>query len=63
MLDSVFYIFQGRSITLLNVDHDVEGTYICTATNGLGHPSSTDMTIEIQYPPDVTTEEVKLMSC
>ncbi|KAK8385393.1 hypothetical protein O3P69_012319 [Scylla paramamosain] len=48
---------EGRSITLSNADHDVEGTYICTAKNGLGHPSSTDMTIEIQYPPDVTTEE------
>ncbi|XP_050739672.1 protein amalgam-like isoform X2 [Eriocheir sinensis] len=50
-------LHEGHSITLTNADHDVEGTYICTASNGLGQPSSLEMLVEIQYPPDVSIEE------
>lgn len=50
--------WQGLSLTLEGVDRHVEGTYVCTASNGVGQPSATTMAIEVQYPPDIITEEV-----
>ncbi|KAK8385320.1 hypothetical protein O3P69_012266 [Scylla paramamosain] len=51
---------EGLSITLENVDRHVEGTYICTASNGLGHPSSATMTVKVKYPPEIITEQAIL---
>ncbi|XP_064105256.1 protein amalgam-like isoform X2 [Macrobrachium nipponense] len=51
---------EGFSLTLENVDRHVEGTYICTASNGVGPPSSTSMSIEVEYPPEIVTEETML---
>ncbi|KAG7173917.1 amalgam-like 2 [Homarus americanus] len=51
---------EGLSITLENVDRHVEGTYICTASNGIGDPSSASMTVEVEYPPEVITEQAIL---
>ncbi|XP_071513616.1 protein amalgam-like isoform X4 [Panulirus ornatus] len=51
---------EGLSITLENVDRHVEGTYICTASNGIGDPSSVSMKIEVEYPPEVITEQAIL---
>lgn len=51
---------EGLSITMENVDRHVEGTYICTASNGIGDPSSASMTIEVEYPPEVTTSQAML---
>lgn len=48
------------SIILENVDRHVEGTYICTASNGIGDPVSASMQVEVEYPPEVTTEQVNL---
>ncbi|XP_045133288.1 limbic system-associated membrane protein-like isoform X2 [Portunus trituberculatus] len=51
---------EGLSITLENVDRHVEGTYICTASNGLGQPSSASMTVIVKYPPEIITEQAIL---
>ncbi|XP_045131407.1 roundabout homolog 1-like [Portunus trituberculatus] len=51
---------EGLSLTLEGVDRHVEGTYVCTASNGVGQPSATTMAIEVQYPPDIITEEAIL---
>ncbi|XP_071513518.1 protein amalgam-like isoform X3 [Panulirus ornatus] len=51
---------EDMSITLENVDRHVEGTYICTASNGIGDPVSASMKIEVEYPPEVTTEQAIL---
>ncbi|XP_045132662.1 protein amalgam-like [Portunus trituberculatus] len=49
---------QGQStITLENVDKHLEGTYTCTASNGVGGPSSASTTIQVEYPPEVYTEQ------
>ncbi|XP_063846997.1 lachesin-like [Scylla paramamosain] len=42
---------QGQStITLENVDKHLEGTYTCTASNGVGGPSSASTTIQGRIP-------------
>ncbi|KAK3871120.1 hypothetical protein Pcinc_023712, partial [Petrolisthes cinctipes] len=48
---------QGSRLTLENVDRRAEGTYLCTADNGIGDPASTAMTITIEYPPEVNPEK------
>ncbi|XP_063848053.1 protein amalgam-like isoform X2 [Scylla paramamosain] len=48
---------EGQSIRLQNVDRHVAGTYVCTASNGVGRPSSSTMTIQVEYPPEVTTKQ------
>ncbi|KAG0714565.1 Protein amalgam [Chionoecetes opilio] len=59
---ATLHIFKcaGLSITLGDVDRHVEGTYICTASNGLGRPSSASMTIKVKYPPEIITEQAIL---
>ncbi|XP_050696843.1 protein amalgam-like [Eriocheir sinensis] len=51
---------EGRSISLGKVDRHVEGTYICTASNGVGAPSSATMKIDVEYPPQVSTKQALL---
>lgn len=51
---------QGHSLTLEGVDRHVEGTYLCTADNGIGESASAAMTITVEYPPEITTEKVSM---
>ncbi|XP_045131056.1 protein amalgam-like [Portunus trituberculatus] len=48
---------EGQSIHLQEVDRHVTGTYVCTASNGVGRPSSSTMSIQVEYPPQVTTKQ------
>ncbi|XP_018021341.2 neural cell adhesion molecule 1-like isoform X2 [Hyalella azteca] len=48
---------EGLSITLEKIDRREAGTYVCTASNGIGEPSSAEMRIEVEYRPEITTEE------
>ncbi|XP_066943985.1 lachesin-like [Macrobrachium rosenbergii] len=51
---------EGSSLTFENIDRHVEGVYICTAANGIGNPSSTTMTVEVEYPPEIIAEQATL---
>lgn len=53
---------QGISITLQEVDRHNEGTYTCTASNGIGDSSSISMDVLVEYPPEINTEEAILHS-
>lgn len=48
---------EGLSITLADVDRHVEGTYVCTADNGIGVPVSDDINVVVEYPPEIITEK------
>ncbi|XP_069179322.1 protein amalgam [Procambarus clarkii] len=48
---------QGRSLTLTEVDRHAEGTYLCSADNGIGEAASAAMTLTVEYPPEVTTDK------
>ncbi|KAG0721621.1 Neural cell adhesion molecule 1 [Chionoecetes opilio] len=47
----------GLSMTLEGVDRHVEGTYVCTAENGIGEPVSASMAVSVNYPPEIITEK------
>ena len=51
-------IFQGLSITLENVDRHVEGNYICSASNGIGEPTTASMIVQVNHSPEIVTEQV-----
>ena len=51
-------MFQGSSLTLKSVDRHVEGSYVCTADNGVGEAQSRVMRLVVQYPPEIVTEKV-----
>ncbi|XP_068205802.1 protein amalgam-like isoform X2 [Palaemon carinicauda] len=53
---------KGLSIIINDVDRYVEGNYICTASNGIGEPSSADMTIEVEYAPEIIAEQTLVHS-
>ncbi|KAK3857117.1 hypothetical protein Pcinc_036612, partial [Petrolisthes cinctipes] len=59
-LPSGYQSEEGTSITFENVDRHIEGTYICTASNGIGTSSSASMTLEVKYPPEIITEQAIL---
>ncbi|XP_045623055.1 protein amalgam [Procambarus clarkii] len=48
---------QGRSLRLEGLDLGMDGTYLCSADNGIGEAASTAMTITVEYPPEVTAEK------
>ncbi|KAK8376395.1 hypothetical protein O3P69_009795 [Scylla paramamosain] len=48
---------EGLSMTLEGVDRHVEGTYTCTADNGIGDPASASMSITVSYKPEIVTEK------
>ena len=48
---------QGYSLTLENVDRHAEGTYVCTASNGIGNPASHALKVLVEYPPEINTEK------
>nr|XP_053632749.1 limbic system-associated membrane protein-like [Cherax quadricarinatus] len=47
---------QGERLTLEAVDRHMEGTYLCTADNGIGEPAAADMSVTVEYPPEITVE-------
>lgn len=49
---------QGDSIILEGVDRHVEGSYLCTAENGIGDPVSSSMSVVVEYSPEIITEQV-----
>ncbi|XP_069195595.1 lachesin [Procambarus clarkii] len=48
---------EGNTLTLEGLDHHVEGTYLCTADNGIGESASAAMSITVDYPPEIITEK------
>ncbi|CAL4113441.1 unnamed protein product, partial [Meganyctiphanes norvegica] len=48
---------EGHSMTLLDVDRHVEGTYNCKADNGIGKAVSENMSISVEYAPEIVTEK------
>ncbi|XP_064094280.1 neural cell adhesion molecule 2-like isoform X2 [Macrobrachium nipponense] len=53
---------KGLSIIINDVDRHVEGDYVCTASNGIGEPSSAAMTIEVEYEPEIIAEQTLVHS-
>ncbi|KAK4324850.1 hypothetical protein Pmani_004500 [Petrolisthes manimaculis] len=53
---------EGHTLTLQSIDRHVEGTYLCTADNGIGDSASAAMTITVEYPPEITTEKAVVRS-
>lgn len=49
-------------MTLEDVNRHVEGTYVCTARNGVGDPVNASMAIYVNYPPEIITEKVRFAS-
>ena len=45
-------------MTLPNVNRHVEGTYVCTANNGVGEPSSAEIKLQVEYRPEINPEQV-----
>ena len=62
MLRHLSVTLQGLSMTLEGVDRHVEGTYVCTADNGVGEPASASMAITVSYKPEIITEKVHRLS-
>ncbi|XP_069172848.1 protein amalgam-like [Procambarus clarkii] len=50
-------VHQGERLALEAVDRHMEGTYLCTADNGIGEPASAAMSVTVEYPPEVTAEQ------
>lgn len=50
---------EATRMMLENVDRHVEGTYICTADNGIGDSASASMRVLVHYPPEITTEKAR----
>lgn len=48
---------EGLSMTLEGVDRHVEGTYVCSAENGIGEPITASMSVIVEYPPEIFTEK------
>ncbi|XP_071534822.1 protein amalgam-like [Panulirus ornatus] len=48
---------QGHRLTLERVDRHMEGTYLCTADNGIGEPASAAMSLTVEYPPEIITQQ------
>ncbi|KAK3873208.1 hypothetical protein Pcinc_021763, partial [Petrolisthes cinctipes] len=47
----------GLSMTMEDVDRHVAGTYICTADNGIGAEATKEMTVIVDYAPEISTEK------
>lgn len=47
---------QGERLVLEAVDREMDGTYLCTAVNSIGEPASAAMSVIVEYPPEITTE-------
>ncbi|XP_047737946.1 uncharacterized protein LOC108674136 [Hyalella azteca] len=55
LLPSGAMSFEGDSLDFAHVDRHVEGTYYCTANNGIQAPHSAEMTVVVEYLPEITT--------
>lgn len=53
---------EGESMTLADVDRHVEGTYTCTADNGIGEPATASMSVIVDYEPEIITEKAIIRS-
>ncbi|KAK8383162.1 hypothetical protein O3P69_011587 [Scylla paramamosain] len=62
LLPSGLTTHEGKTLYLKGVDRHVEGTYLCTADNGVGESSSAAMTITVEYPPEVNVERAVVRS-
>ena len=49
---------QGTMFTIRHVDRHTEGTFVCTANNGVGKPSSARVSVIVEYKPVIVTREV-----
>lgn len=48
---------EGLSMILQDVDRHVEGTYVCSADNGIGDPVTSSMSVVVEYQPEIITEK------
>lgn len=48
----------GNNITFEDVDRHVGGSYVCTASNGVGSPATAQREIIVSYEPEIRTENV-----
>lgn len=48
---------EGLSMILEGVDRHVEGTYVCSADNGIGDKATSSMSVIVEYPPEIITEK------
>ncbi|CAL4125081.1 unnamed protein product, partial [Meganyctiphanes norvegica] len=48
---------EGDILHLEKVDRHSEGTYVCTADNGIGPPASAKMTVIVEYAPEISPEK------
>ena len=46
---------EGYGFTMEQVDRHSEGTYYCTADNGVGKPSQETLNVTVQYGPEIET--------
>ncbi|XP_071534823.1 protein amalgam-like [Panulirus ornatus] len=56
-LSSGKHSHHGHRLTLERVDRHMEGTYLCTADNGIGEPASAAMSLTVEYPPEIITQQ------
>ncbi|KAF2366045.1 Immunoglobulin-like domain [Trinorchestia longiramus] len=49
---------EGDSLDFAHVDRHVEGTYYCRASNGIRAPDTAEMTVVVEYLPEITTPQV-----
>ncbi|XP_047483860.1 hemicentin-2-like [Penaeus chinensis] len=50
----------GQNLTIVNAKPEDNGKYRCTASNGVGRPASTTITLEVMYPPVVRAQETEV---
>ncbi|XP_023342737.1 limbic system-associated membrane protein [Eurytemora carolleeae] len=53
MLPSGEKSMAGVSINIPDVSRHHTGLYICTAENGVGHPSAAEIDLQVLYPPEI----------
>lgn len=51
----------GTSISFENADRHIGGSYVCSASNGIGNPATAERNIIVSYAPEIRTEEVNVM--
>ncbi|XP_070491540.1 protein amalgam-like [Chironomus tepperi] len=54
--------FVSPSYVIENMDRHKGGTYICTANNGVGQTASSQISLHVLYPPEITLEQATVYS-